>query len=264
MDSRRSRPDCAEDAMDLIGHIYEAVGDEGRWARLRERLAGAESTPEIAHHVELARRAHERHAQLARDVAALSRVYDQLAVGALVVDWNAGLQHGNMEGIRALNEGVGLRLDEGRVRSADPDADATLLASVAEVAGADRIPRTALVLVRRPGRAPLSLFIARAGGALLDLIDGHHPVLLLLADPERSPVAGPEALKAIFGFTPREAECAGLLMRGCSLEDTARALGVTRNTVRTFLAHMAEKTDSHSRPELLARLFAIPSFQTGA
>lgn len=244
--------------MDLIRDIYEAVGDEGRWARLPERLAGAESAPEIARHVELARRAHERHAQLARDVAALSGAYDQLAVGALVVDWNAGLRHGNMEGIRALNEGVGLELDDGRVRSADPDADATLRASVAEAARAHGIPRTALVLVRRPGRAPLSLFVMRAGDAPPGLVDSHHPVLLLLVDPERSPMAGPETLKATFGFTPREAECAGLLMRGCSLEDTARALGVTRNTVRTFLAHMAAKTDSHSRPELIARLFAIP------
>ena len=83
-------------------------------------------------------------------------------------------------------------------------------------------------------------------------------VTLLLIDPDGSAVPEPETLRALYGFTAREAEFAAMVMRGLSLKDASVAMGVSITTARTFLARTTCKTDSHSQAELVLRLFAVP------
>jgi DNA-binding CsgD family transcriptional regulator len=260
--SRRSRRDGQRAAarIDLIGEIYQAVGDIALWAQLTRRLAGMPVTPEIEYHLAAARRAHERHVLLADEVTALSAVHDQLALGALLVDQDARVARGNAISMRLLADAAGLVLVDGRVELADPGDDGTLRTAIGETARTGRRCTAPFVLARQPDRSPLLLFVLPARDASQQpFFDDRLAVLLVIVDPEINSAAGPQVLRAIFGFTAREAECAGLLMQGCTIGDAAHALGVTRNTARTFLAHMAAKTDSHSQTELIRLLLAIPA-----
>ena len=65
-------------------------------------------------------------------------------------------------------------------------------------------------------------------------------------------------LRALYGFTAREAEFALQLMRGSSVKDASATLGVSMTTARTFLAQITAKTDCHSQGQLMVRLLATP------
>lgn len=240
----------------LLDDIYAAVGDQQRWEQLARRLAGG-VTEEIAHHVGIARRAHEQHQRLRREVAALSAVHDQLPLGALLVNTAGRILHANALGRRLLREISGVAAGDDRAWAEDADEHAALRTAIKETASGRR-RTTPFVLIARTGRAPLSVFVVRPAPALRRFYYHRPAALLLLVDPDFERLAEPRILTLLFGFTAREAECAALLMRGLTVAQAARELGVTRATARTFLAHMAGKTDTHAQSELVAQLLAIP------
>jgi DNA-binding CsgD family transcriptional regulator len=251
-----------DDDVDAIAELYEAVGDAERWRRVTERLALTRGhSADIEQHVETARRLHEQHAALSREIEALWAVHDQLPLGALVVDRESRVLRANATATRLLTGGHGLHLVADRLHSADADADARLHGAIARVAvgQVDRgDPDGPFLVVRRPGRQPLAVLVLAARASILHVFEGHLPVVLLVLDPDVIGAPGTEVLCGIFGFTPREAEFAGLMLQGLNVTEAAQALGVTVATARTFLAHVTAKTDSHSQAELVRRLLAIP------
>jgi DNA-binding CsgD family transcriptional regulator len=252
--------------MDEIGksilELYDAVGDPDRWPRVDARFgAAARASAELEWHLTVARRAHERVVRLAADVEALASVHDQLALGALVVDRDGLVLRANDIGRSLLSQGDGLLLVEDRVRAAAAPDDARLLEAIARAASGviqQRPPEEPFVLVSRSRRRSLSVLVCPATASPADFFDDRQPVTLLLIDPEATPAAGIDVLRALFGFTNREAEFAATLMRGMSVRDVARALGVTVATARTFLARAAAKTNSRSQAELVGRLLTVP------
>lgn len=247
-----------DDAIETIAEIYDAVGDADRWKRLRERLARTAMTPDIESHLEIASRAHEHHVRLTQDIAVLSTVHDQLGLGVIVVDREKRLLRANAAATRVLKAAVGLVLIDDRVQAVDRGEEATLRAAITGLA--DAKPRRApFLLITRPGEPPLSVVVLHADHARHASLEDRPPVLLLVIDSSLTTTHSTQLLRTLFGFTAREAECAALLMQGRSLDEAARALGVRRSTVRTFLAHMTSKTDSHSQTQLMKQLLAIPS-----
>jgi DNA-binding CsgD family transcriptional regulator len=241
---------------DLLDDIYDAIGDQERWERLARRLA-AGVTADIAQHVEIARRAHDQHQRLASEVAALSAMHDQLPLGALLVDVGGRILRANALGRRLLSEVTGAIVFENCGWVTGAHEHAGLRTAIEEIARGRR-RTTPFVLIERPGRASLAVFVVRSDTPASQFFEDGPAALLLLVDPDVAQVAGSRMLTTLFGFTAREAECAGLLMQGLTIAQAARALGVTRPTARTFLAHMAGKTDTHTQSELVAQLLAIP------
>lgn len=71
------------------------------------------------------------------------------------------------------------------------------------------------------------------------------------------PVAGPHALQWQWHFTPSEALLAHRLLEGLSLTEAADSLGVTRNTVRTQLHALFDKTQTHRQADLVGVLLRL-------
>ena len=59
-------------------------------------------------------------------------------------------------------------------------------------------------------------------------------------------------------FTARELECMRLLAKGYSLKMIARELAISPRTVETHLNHVKDKTNSHSKGELVKYLLKMP------
>lgn len=57
-----------------------------------------------------------------------------------------------------------------------------------------------------------------------------------------------------FNFTPREREVAEMLMAGSSGEEICRSLSIGRDTLKSHMSHLFEKTGTNSRACLVARL----------
>jgi DNA-binding CsgD family transcriptional regulator len=246
-----------------IEEIYEAVGDADRWQRLNERLAAApQVSPDIVLHLETARRAHEQHTRVAADIDTLARVHDQLALGAIVVDCDGRLLRANATAARLFADGDGLMLIEGRIRASNTRDDDRLrdaLDRAAAGAGHADDPDMAFVDVARQGQAPLRVVTVPSATRTLLFFESGLPLTLLIIDPDQAPTPSGDTLRALFSFTAREAEFAGLLIRGVSVKDASIAMGVSLTTARTFLARVTAKTDTHSQAELMVRLSAIPA-----
>ena len=81
---------------------------------------------------------------------------------------------------------------------------------------------------------------------------------MVLSDPERGPQTPAALLHALFGLTPAEARVASALAAGQDLEGIRAALGVGRETVRTHLRRIYEKTDTRRQAELVRLLHTLP------
>ena len=62
-----------------------------------------------------------------------------------------------------------------------------------------------------------------------------------------------------WGLTMRELDVLRLLMRGVKRKGIAAELCTSENTVKTHIAHIYEKMDAHSVPELLRRVTEFQS-----
>lgn len=248
--------------VDTIGDIYDAVGDVNRWQRLSDRLASAGLlSTEVAWHLAIGRTAHEQHVRLSGEISTFMTVHDQLTLGAIVVDGDGRILHSNAIASRHLAEQAALTRHGGRVQTVALSENIALAEAIKRTSSATNAHdpwRSPFVVITRERRPPLSVVVVRANGQSERVFDQNPLVALLLIDPELTTPPGTDVLRALFGFTAREAELAAILMKGDSLEEAARALGIAITTARTFLAHITAKTESHRQPELMQRLLAIP------
>jgi DNA-binding CsgD family transcriptional regulator len=142
-----------------------------------------------------------------------------------------------------LEEADGLLIRDGVLRGARSDDNARLVRLILEAAGGvDGLNKSGAMQVARPScRRPLPLVVSPTRNAASPF-GRSHAVTITFADPERAPEADTDLLVRLYGFTPREARVAALLLQGCSPAEAAAELAMTENTVRTHIRHAFEKT----------------------
>lgn len=83
-------------------------------------------------------------------------------------------------------------------------------------------------------------------------------VALYISDPESQVEAPAKWLRQLYRLTAAESAVALHLANGSSLTETAECLGVTRNTVRTHLQRVLQKTDTRRQGELIKLVMGGP------
>jgi len=75
--------------------------------------------------------------------------------------------------------------------------------------------------------------------------------IVFVTDPEQSAVPDEDTLRTLFGLTPAEAKLTRLLAQGCALTEAGAQLGLRRETTRSRVKTIFEKTNTHRQSELV-------------
>lgn len=188
-------------------------------------------------------------------------LWDEFPGGIVFIDAAARLLWANRAASTILAEGDGISIRNGKLIAAHQGEnrllEQALAAAIATQNGRTLACGEALAISRPSSARPYTLLAAPVQMARTVL--GCQPAaVLLLSDPEarnETPVA---FLAGLYGMTPREAELAALLIEGIDLYDCAGRLDMGRQTARTHLSHIFDKTGTRHQGELISLLLRGP------
>jgi DNA-binding CsgD family transcriptional regulator/PAS domain-containing protein len=149
--------------------------------------------------------------------------------------------------------GDGLLLKGGRVGAWQADADRALAAAVDRAIrhdGLARDPLAAVVLPRREGLRPLVAHVAPVVGLAHDILHLIAAVVTVTDLDAESTGPAENVLRQAFGLTPAEARLAREIGAGKTLSDVAHESGSARETLRTRLKSVFDKTGTGRQAEL--------------
>lgn len=89
-------------------------------------------------------------------------------------------------------------------------------------------------------------------------LEGGSVSVLLIADPEQEPAVSQPRLRELFGMTPSEARVSSLLVKGYTLKEISRDLGVTLNTCRAHVGRALSKSGVGRQADLMKLLLTSP------
>lgn len=190
----------------------------------------------------------------------LAAVMNQAPTGLVVLDWHGRVAVVNPTALAILTAGDGLSLVNGELRAQCARAQAQLsmaLSAMLQVARGRPAPAPATVLVtRQAATQPYRVSFATLGslGEGHELPSGSAVVAVIHEEHRVSGQSVTALFRATYGLTRAEVGLCEGLLAGRSLAETAEALNVSRNTAKTHLARVFDKTGVRSQMALLRLL----------
>ena len=229
----------AESADDCVLWIFRDRSSP-RFDNEEPALAGL-AAAQIARTLGLVQRIDEDAVEIGLYADAIAR----LDIGVMVADASGRVLKSSAVADRLLARRDSLQIQGGRLRAGlaceDRALHAAIRAAGAEGAPPDALPR-GLSLTKASGMRSLGLAIApgKAG-----------TVVIYLRDYESEPRVETDFARQIFDLTPTEAAVTQSLAAGLSLEDTAAAMAISRNTARAHLRSIFSKNGITRQTELV-------------
>lgn len=190
------------------------------------------------------------------EVEVVTEALDSLPLGILLTDAKAGVAFANICAIEIIQNAQALEVRDGRLLARDPNKTLALWRIIAEVLAAatpnEEAAQGGVAVSRPPPSQPVLVTIKQLRSYTLDPTGTKPLAMILLDDPERDNDAARQDLVRLYGLTPTEAKFTLALLDGCGLDSAARRLSISRNTARTHLKRIFEKTRTHRQAELVA------------
>jgi DNA-binding CsgD family transcriptional regulator len=183
-------------------------------------------------------------------------VLDKIDRGVVLLDATGSVIDANSLARRVVESGNGLLLRNGRLAFADAAIDSRFERLLRSAGKIDGLPRVVAASVKRPGAAACRVLVSP-----IPIDDGRSPVaayLVVIYSSAEQPAIAAEVLLEIYGLTRAQADVARRLYAGLSVEETAIALKLSLNTVRSHLKQIFSKCEVQSQAELLRALALGP------
>lgn len=187
---------------------------------------------------------------------AMDAVTEGMQVGAVVLDGQAKVVHSAGLAKARLSQRQGFDLWSGRLRATYPANDRKLQSMLQHVQSVD--PRPCSPQAARFEQAgkdgPLGVSLRRLPEDRDQAERSLPGAIIVFQDLDRDTEISEETLKQLFALTAAEARLARLLAKGLSIDEAAERLSVSRNTLRTHLAALFQKTGTFRQAELVRTL----------
>jgi DNA-binding CsgD family transcriptional regulator/PAS domain-containing protein len=188
--------------------------------------------------------------------AGFAASFQGMKLGAIAIDSYGKVVLANSRAEQIL--GDGLDVSRGQLKSTRPQHDhdvERLVASLTEAPESHAAPHS--FMLRRSRRGPIALHACPiSGGDSADPVTGSLKGLILLAEADAPPIHR-EALRELYGVTASEFRLIEQLVRGLSLQQSAKRLGIAVETARSYLKAIFAKTQTHRQGELIALLHRV-------
>ncbi|MCC7010801.1 MAG: hypothetical protein IT184_18460 [Acidobacteria bacterium] len=255
------------DLVRIIGGVIEAspaaasVLSISRSER-QEPFAGAEVTllNALVPHVQRALQLHRRLVESRAAAHNLAVVLDRSARAVLFLDASGRITFMTDAASRLLTRHDGLSVER-RELWASNMADRTRLR--AAISGALSTSSgsgcaTGVVTVdRHSGRRPWIVLVSPVTRQRTPFPGIESTAaIVFVKDPERMAIPDHATLQAMFGLTPAEVKLTRLLVEGCTLQQAGTQLGLQRETARSRLKTIFEKTGTHRQAELVLHVLS--------
>jgi DNA-binding CsgD family transcriptional regulator len=177
--------------------------------------------------------------------------------GVIVVDEQARVVLVNRAARAIVAKDDGLRVGGTDLSAATHEETAQLHTLIRRAAGGEGGQVHAMKVSRPSNRPALSILVTPtcANGGKPATWPGAAAVLFI-NDPDHVISVNEEALCRLYGFTHAEARLSGLLLRGATLGEASRQLGVSINTARTHMKRLFAKSGARRQADFV-RLLAI-------
>lgn len=212
-------------------------------------------------HLEAALCTRRRLAGLESRVSDLENALDRIWSAMILLDSKGRCILVNRAARAILDQRSGLCLERSMLtaRGAGESARLREAISVAIATGEGKSTRAAgAVTVSRPGRRPLQVMVAPFRSEV-EAVPQNAAVIVFLNDPEQKATVPSETLRMLFGLTPAEARLALALLDGQSLAEAADLYCVGRETVRSQVKSILQKTGTRRQAELVRLLAGLES-----
>ena len=179
--------------------------------------------------------------------------------GIVLLDQSGNCLFVNVVAQRIVDRREGLSIIKSRLWVTSPSERARLNAFVQQSCTNNFVKgKGGSVAVSRPDKKPLSVSVHRFSCDNLTA-PRRAAVIVFITDPEQSVKATTEAMLSRYGLTTAELRLTKLLLGGHSLSEAAEQNEVTRETVRSQLKSIFDKTGVRRQTELLRLLSGITS-----
>lgn len=189
-------------------------------------------------------------------LSSVANSFDQIGKAVMAIDETGRFIHANAAAQQLL--GAFIHLSGGRLMIRDRHAAAEYSKIIERLRGLreGKILCAPPIVVRRENAAPLVIRMLPVDGAAKSPFLCAR-ALLLLHEVARPTKSDWQMFSRAFRLTPAEARLAALLAVGASLENAADTLGVTKETARSRIKAIFQKTDTHRQATLVALLASL-------
>jgi DNA-binding CsgD family transcriptional regulator len=177
---------------------------------------------------------------------------DRLGAAIILLSAEGRILFANQAAEKILRKKDGLAAVNRVLHAHDAVADQALRDVVARVSARDAAARrSGDVAVPREGRRPLLLSVTPLSQRNGEVFARNATAIVVANDPEQQTWSGIETVARSYGLTAGEGRLLKAIVEGDGIEAAAKQLGISRDTAKTHLQRIFQKTLTSRQGELI-------------
>jgi DNA-binding CsgD family transcriptional regulator len=186
------------------------------------------------------------------------QILNELRVGVVLAGADGHIAATNRRAMVLLKSHESLSLANGRIGLRRPAENAQFQRSLREIAGDALSGGRSMLVEQENDRGSLLIRFVRLADSIRLCGVRNPSIAIFISDTSMTDRPDPVPLQQLFGLSRIEADVVGLICAGLCPKEAAARLGITPNTVRSYLKSIFRKMGVHRQADLIRVIAASP------